>query len=181
MKTEGLSTLVALVEDHPGVLTKVATLFRRRGFNIASLNVGHSEQPGISRMTIVIEGTGAHIKQCEKHLYKLVEVVKVVDLTNADRVDKELALVKVAARGAERSSVVALAQAFDGEVVDVSRDAVIIELTASPYTIERFLSLAGDFGIIELTRTGLIAMARGDVRRARVPVAAGRPGSNHKE
>ena len=181
MSMNGVSTLVALVEDHPGVLTKVATLFRRRGFNIASLNVGHSEQPGISRMTIVIEGTGTHVKQCEKHLYKLVEVVKVLDVTNADRVDKELALVKVATSGSDRSLIVGLAQAFDGEVVDVSNDALIIELAASPYTIERFLSLAGDFGIVELTRTGLITMTRGNVRGARTPVAAGRPGSNHKE
>ena len=175
----GQSTLVVLVEDHPGVLTKVATLFRRRSFNIASLNVGHSEEPGISRMTIVIEGTGGHIKQCEKLLYKLVEVLKVVDITHADRVDKELALVKVAASGADRSSVVGLAQAFDGEVVDVSKDAVVVELTASPHTIERFLSLAGDFGILELSRTGLISMVRGDVRAARIPVRSA--GSNHRE
>ena len=173
------STLVVLVEDHPGVLTKVATLFRRRGFNIASLNVGHSEEAGISRMTIVIEGTGGHIKQCEKHLYKLIEVLKVVDVTDAERVDKELALVKVAASGADRSGVVGLAQAFDGEVVDVSREAVVVELTASPHTIERFLSLAGDFGILELSRTGLVTMVRGDARGTKIPARSA--GSNHKE
>ena len=175
----GHSTLVVLVEDHPGVLTKVATLFRRRSFNIASLNVGHSEEPGVSRMTIVIEGTSGHIKQCEKQLYKLVEVLKVVDVTDAERVDKELALVKVAASGADRSSVVGLAQAFDGEVVDVSNDSVIVELTASPHTIERFLSLADDFGILELSRTGLITMVRQDVRGAKTTARSA--GSNHKE
>ena len=153
----GHSTLVVLVEDHPGVLTKVATLFRRRSFNIASLNVGHSEEPGVSRMTIVIEGTDGHIKQCEKQLYKLVEVLKVVDVTDAERVDKELAL----------------------EVVDVSNDSVIVELTASPHTIERFLSLADDFGILELSRTGLITMVRQDVRGAKTTARSA--GSNHKE
>ncbi len=175
----GQSTLVALVADSPGVLTKVATLFRRRGFNIASLNVGHSEEPGVSRMTIVIEGTGAEIKHCEKQLYKLVEVLKVLDLTEVDRVDKELALIKVAARGADRAEVVGLAQAFDGEVVDVSKDAVVVQLTASPYTIERFLRLAGDFGVLELSRTGVVTMVRGTLDKSNVP--ARRPSSNHRE
>ena len=164
----GQSTLVVLVEDHPGVLAKVATLFRRRSFNIASLNVGHSEEVGVSRMTIVVEGTGGHIKQCEKHLYKLVEVLKVVDVTDADRVDKELALVKVAATGGDRSAVIGLGQAFDAQVVDVSNDAVVFELSASPHTIQRFLSLASDFGILELSRTGLISMVRGSIRDTRL-------------
>ena len=165
-----LSTLVALVEDHPGVLTKVATLFRRRGFNIASLTVGHSEEPGISRMTIVVEGSGDRIKQCEKQLYKLVEVVKVFDLTNADRVDKEVALVKIAARGAGRAEVVGIAQAFHGEVVDVARRSVIVELTASPYTIDRFLEVIGEFGVLELSRTGAVSMVRGSKGTSRAPV-----------
>ena len=133
------STLVALVQDNPGVLTKVAMLFRRRGFNIASLNVGHSEVPGVSRMTIVIEGRGSHIRQCEKQLYKLVEVLKVSDLTDEPRVDKEVALIRVSARSIERAEVVGIARAFDAEVVDVARDSVIVEITASPYTIDRFL------------------------------------------
>jgi acetolactate synthase-1/3 small subunit len=155
------STLVALVQDNPGVLTKVAMLFRRRGFNIASLNVGHSEVPGVSRMTIVIEGRGSHIRQCEKQLYKLVEVLKVSDLTDEPRVDKEVALIRVSARSIERAEVVGIARAFDAEVVDVARDSVIVEITASPYTIDRFLEITSDFGILELTRTGVVSMARG--------------------
>ncbi len=161
MATTEYSTLVALVQDHPGVLTKVAMLFRRRGYNITSLNVGHSEVPGISRMTIVVEGRGPHIKQCEKQLYKLVEVIKVLDLTEETRVDKEVALIRVSARSAERAEVVGIARAFDAEIVDVARDSLIVEITASPYTIDRFLEVAGDFGILELTRTGVVSMSRG--------------------
>lgn len=173
------STLVVLVEDHPGVLTKVAMLFRRRGFNIASLTVGHSEEPGISRMTIVIEGTGGHIKQCEKQLYKLVEVLKVLDLTDTERVDKELALVKVRARSDNRAEVVGIAQAFRGQVVDVGKDSLIVELTASPHTINRFLDLVGDFGVLELSRTGVVAMTRGDTGSPQI--AVGSSSSNHRE
>lgn len=155
------STMVLLVEDHPGVLTKVSMVLRRRGFNIASLSVGHSEQPGVSRMTIVVEGIGPRIKQCEKQLYKLIEVLKVYDLTEYDRVDKELAIVRISGQGAKRAEITGAAQAFDAEIVDLGRDYVTCQITASPYTIERFLEMVSDFGIMELTRTGVVTMARG--------------------
>src|SRR3990172_500340 len=179
MRAEGESIMVARVEDHPGVLTKVATLFRRRGFNIASLTVGHSEEVGISRMTIVIEGTGDHIKQGEKQLYKLVEGLKVFNLPDEDRVDKELALVKIAAEGADRAEVVGIAQAFKGEVVDVDRHSVIVEITASPYTVNRFLEVVGDFQIVELSRTGVVSMVRGAKGTLRAPAESRR--SNHHQ
>ena len=111
-------------------------------------------------MTIVIEGRGPHIKQCEKQLYKLVEVLKVLDLTDEPRVDKEVALIRVSARSMERAEVVGIARAFAAEVVDVAQDSVIVEITASPYTIDRFLEITSDFGILELTRTGVVSMAR---------------------
>ncbi len=155
------STMVLLVEDHPGVLTKVSMVLRRRGFNIASLSVGHSEQPGVSRMTIVVEGTGPRIKQCEKQLYKLIEVLNVYDLTEYDRVDKELAIVRISGQGGKRAEITSAAQAFDAEVVDLGKDYVTCQITASPYSIERFLEMASDFGIMELTRTGVVTMARG--------------------
>ncbi len=164
-----LTTVVALVQDRPGVLAKVTMVLRRRNFNIASLAVGHSETAGVSRMTIVVEGDEALVKQVEKQLYKVIEVLKVHDLSGADAVEKEVALIRVAATGSNRAEIIGIAQVFGGRVDDVGRDNVMIELTASPYSIDRFLRVADDFGILELARTGVVAMARGSLAMARTP------------
>ena len=156
-------TLVALVADHPGVLTRVASLFRRRSFNIASLAVGHSEEPGYSRMTITVEGSEAEIKQCEKQLYKLVDVVTVRDLSEIPAVDREMALIKVKVLPADRSGLSEIADMFRGEIVDVSRESMIIELTGSLGKINRFLEVISDYTVQEISRTGVIAMARDQV------------------
>ena len=156
-------TLVALVADHPGVLTRVASLFRRRGFNIASLAVGHSEQPGYSRMTIAVEGTDEQIKQCEKQLYKLIEVVTVRNLSQVASVERELALIKVHARPADRPGLAEISDIFRGDIVDVSKDSMIIQMTGTSEKIDRFLEVIEDYGVQEISRTGAIAMARRDV------------------
>ena len=157
-----LTTVVAYVQDRPGVLAKVSMVLRRRNFNIASLVVGHSERPGISRMTIVVEGDAANVKQVEKQLYKVIEVLKVFDLAAGSAVLKEVALIRIAANSSNRAEIIGLAQVFGGRVDDVGRDYVMIELTASPYSIDRFLRVADDFGVKELARTGAVAMSRGD-------------------
>ena len=153
-------TLVALVADHPGVLTRVASLFRRRSFNIASLAVGHSEEPGYSRMTIAVEGSAAEIKQCEKQLYKLVDVITVRDLSEIPAVDREMALVKVNVSPAERPGLTQITNIFRGEIVDVSKQSMIIEMTGSSDKIDRFLEVTSEYTIQEVSRTGVIAMAR---------------------
>ncbi|MBM4436089.1 MAG: acetolactate synthase small subunit [Actinobacteria bacterium] len=153
-------TMVALVADHPGVLTRVASLFRRRGFNIESLAVGASEEPGYSRMTIAVNGTAEQIKQCEKQLYKLIEVVTVRDLTEAPRVERELALVKVRVTADQRPVLADIADIFHGEVVNIGRDTMIVQLAGDSETIDRFLEVVGEYGVEEISRTGVIAMAR---------------------
>ena len=153
-------TLVALVADHPGVLTRVASLFRRRGFNIASLAVGHSEEPGYSRMTIAVDGNDAQMQQCAKQLYKLIDVVEIENLTAAPRVDRELALVRVKTAADQRPAVADIAEIFHGEVVDVGRGAMIVQLAGDSATIDRFLEVVAEYGILEISRTGAIAMAR---------------------
>ncbi len=168
-----LNTVMALVQDRPGVLAKVTMVLRRRNFNVASLAVGHSETPGISRMTIVVEGDGAAVKQVEKQLYKVIEVLKVNDLSGIDTVQKEVALIRIAATGANRAEIISLARVFGGRVDDVGRDHLMIELTASPYSIDRFLQIAKDFGILELARTGVVAMARGSIAARPIMATAG--------
>ena len=153
-------TLVAMVADHPGVLTRVASMFRRRGFNIASLAVGNCEEPGYSRMTIEVQGTDDEVKQFEKQLYKLVEVITVRDLTDVSAVQTETALVRVRVSAADRPVLADIAGIFHGEIVDVGRDSMIVQITGVSETIDRFLDVIAEYGIDELTRTGVVAMAR---------------------
>ena len=157
-----LTTVVAYVQDRPGVLAKVSMVLRRRSFNIASLVVGHSERPGVSRMTIVVEDDARKVKQVEKQLYKVIEVLKVFDLDPSSAVLKEVALIRIAANSSNRAEIIGLAQVFGGRVDDVGRNYVMIELTASPFSIDRFLTVANDFGVMELARTGAVAMSRGE-------------------
>ena len=153
-------TIAALVENRPGVLARVAGLFRRRGFNIESLAVGVTEKEGISRMTIVVAGDDRTIEQVTKQLNKLIEVIKVSDVsTNA--VERELALIKVAATPQTRGEIIEIANIFRARIVDVSRDSFIVEITGDEDKVSAFIDLMRQYGIKEVARTGKIAMQRG--------------------
>ncbi len=154
-------TLVALVEDKPGVLTRVASLFRRRGFNIASLAVGNSELKGMSRMTFVVEGDEYIVDQATKQLDKLIDVVRVSDISQEEIVSRELALIKVQASPATRGEIVEMVNLFRGKVVDVGAQSIVIEVTGEEDKITALQDLLEPFGILELMRTGRIAMVRG--------------------
>ncbi|MEM3737335.1 MAG: acetolactate synthase small subunit [Candidatus Bathyarchaeia archaeon] len=154
--------VAALVEDRPGVLFKVTNLIRRRGFNIDSISVGPVDQHSISRMTIVINGDEKIIEQVVKQLRKLLEVVKIVRLNPAESVLRELALVKVhASESKARSDVMDFAEIFRARIVDASSDSLIVEITGDPEKIDAFLNLVKPYGIKEIARTGLSALARG--------------------
>lgn len=153
-------TIAALVENRPGVLARVAGLFRRRGFNIESLAVGVTEKEGISRMTIVVAGDDRTIEQVTKQLNKLIEVIKVSDVsTNA--VERELALIKVATTPQTRGEIIEIANIFRARIVDVSRESFIIEITGDEDKVNAFIDLMRQYGIKEVARTGKIAMQRG--------------------
>ena len=156
-------TIVALVEDRPGVLNRISSLFRRRGFNIASLAVGNSEQPNLSRMTFVVEGDEDTVERVTKQLNKLIDVIKVSELNEEDVVARELALIKVHATPATRSEIIQLVDIFRANIVDVSPHSLIIETTGEEDKIEAFYNLLRPFGIRELMRTGRIAMLRGNL------------------
>ncbi|PKB63715.1 MAG: acetolactate synthase small subunit [SAR202 cluster bacterium Io17-Chloro-G2] len=156
-----LHTIVALVEDRPGVLTRIASMFRRRGFNIASLAVGKSEQAGLSRMTFVVEGDEYTVNQVTKQLDKLIDVIRVTDITTQEIVARELALIKVHANTANRGEVIQIVQLFRANIVDVGAQSVVIEITGEEDKINALHDLLEPFGIIEMLRTGLVAMVRG--------------------
>ncbi len=159
--TDTKHTLVALVEDQPGVLNRVASLFRRRAFNIQSLAVGASEQPGLSRMTIVAIGDSAQIEQVRKQLEKLINVVRVSDITEEDMVTRELALIKVKTTASTRSEIMQIVDIFRANIVDVAPGSVTVEVTGDEDKVDSLLGLLRDFGIKELSRTGRIALTRG--------------------
>ncbi len=154
-------TLVALVEDKPGVLNRISSLFRRRGFNIESIAVGHSEIPNVSRTTIVVDGTTTSVEQVRKQLDKVVDVVRVFEIDEDDMVTRELALIKVKATSATRSEIMQIVDIFRANIVDVGVDSVTVEVTGDENKINSLLSLLHSFGIRELARTGRIAMTRG--------------------
>ena len=155
-------TITALVMDHPGVLNRVASMFRRRGFNIASLAVGASEIPGQSRMTFVVNGDDATVEQVTKQLRKIIEVVKVNDLSHEDIVARELALVKVKTPSADsRAEVIQIVELFRAKVIDVGADTVTIEITGDESKIASIMTLLKGFGVVEVMRTGRVAMSRG--------------------
>jgi len=161
-------TLVALVEDKPGVLTRMASLFRRRGFNIESIAVGHSELPNLSRMTIVVNGTAGILEQVRKQLSKVVNVVKVADVTADNITVRELALIKVKATSSTRSEIIEIADIFRANIVDVAADSLTIEITGDEDKVDSLLNLLRGFGIKEVARTGRIAMLRGGISQLRV-------------
>ena len=153
-------TLVALVEDKPGVLNRMASLFRRRGFNIESIAVGGSEIPHLSRMTIVVDGTTTMVEQVRKQLDKVTDVVRVFDITGDDIITRELALIKVRATSSTRSEIMQIVDIFRANIVDVGSDSVTVEVTGDEDKINSLLNLLRSFGVKELTRTGRIAMVR---------------------
>jgi acetolactate synthase-1/3 small subunit len=163
-------TLVVYVEDRPGVLNRVASLCRRRGFNIESLTVGHTERPGISRMTIVVDADEYGAKRLEANLYKLIEVEKVQDITAKPSVWRDLAMIKVGASGEARAHVMQLVDVFRARVVDVCPESLVVEATGTEDKIDGLLEVLRPYGVLEMVRTGRVAMARGS--RSAAPIAA---------
>ncbi len=153
-------TMIAWMEDKPGVLNRVAGLFRRRNFNIESLTVGHSETPGISRMTFVANGSDRDMKQIKTQLDKLINVTEVEDVTNSDPISRELALIKVKANSETRTEVMQITEIFRGHIIHVDMDSVIIQIVGKVAQINSLLELLNNFGILEMVRTGRIAMVR---------------------
>jgi acetolactate synthase-1/3 small subunit len=154
-------TLSVTVDNHPGVLTRVATLFRRRSYNIDSLTVGRTEDPAISRMTIVVEGDEMVLEQVSKQLYKLVEVVKIMDITQEESVDRELALIKVKAEPSVRGEIMQIVDIFRAHIVDIGKKSLIIEATGDEGKVNAIIDSLRPFGIVESVRTGKVAMIRG--------------------
>ena len=154
-------TIVALVADKPGVLTRIASMFRRRGFNIASLAVGQSEQPGFSRMTFVVEGNEDTVYQVTRQLDKLIDVLRVSDITGLETVARELALIKVRATPATRGEIIQIVNLFRAAIVDVGTQSMVVEITGEEDKINALYNLLEPCGVIEMLRTGVVAMVRG--------------------
>lgn len=163
-------TLIALVEDKPGVLNRVASLFRRRNFNIESLTVGHTEQPGISRMTIVVDTDLPGAERVTSYLYKLVNVIYVEDVSARPTVVRDLAMIKIQVTATNRTEIIPLVDVFRARIVDVAKDSMIIEITGDGDKIDGFVDVLRPYGIVEMVRTGAVSMLRGSV-----------PGSGHSK
>src|SRR6266516_4396900 len=156
-----VQTFAVYVENKPGVLNRVASLFRRRAFNIESLTVGHTETPGVSRMTVVVETDEYGARRLEAHLSKLVPVRRVQNITTAPSIARDLALIKVGAASDARTHVMQLVDVYRARVVDVSADSLVVETTGTEEKIDSLVEVLRPFGIIEIVRTGRIAMVRG--------------------
>jgi acetolactate synthase-1/3 small subunit len=154
-------TLVALVENKPGVLNRVASLFRRKGFNIDSLTVGRTENPEISRMTIVVDAAHTDVSLVERNLSKLVNIIELQDVTREPIVARDLALIRVKANGGGRAEIMQLVNIYRAKIVDVAPDSLIVEVTGPESKIDSMVELLRGFGIQEMVRTGQVAMLRG--------------------
>ncbi|MCX7623800.1 MAG: acetolactate synthase small subunit [Thermomicrobium sp.] len=155
-------TLVVLVEDKPGVMNRIVSLFRQRGFNIDSIAVGHSETPGLSRITLVAQGDDRKIEQLVKQLYKILEVIKITDVTDENPIQRELALIKVTATDRNRSDIIRLVtDVYQARIVDATPDSLIVEVTGPPEKVDSLITMLRSYGIKEIARSGVIAMARG--------------------
>ena len=154
-------TLITLVEDKPGVLNRVASLFRRRAFNIESLTVGHTERPGVSRMTIVVDSDRTDAQKVAQNLNKLVNVIQTEDVTERPAVIRDLALIKVQANGRTRAEVMQLVETFRARVVDVGLESLMVEVTGTEEKVDGLVEVLRPFGILEMVRTGRVAMVRG--------------------
>jgi len=162
METGKTKVISVLVENKPGVLHAIANLFRRRNFNIESITVGPTQQQDISRMTITINGDEKTIDQVVKQVAKLIDVLKVDELSQGNFVMRELALIKVNVPSSkERSDIINCVEVFRGRIIDVSTDSLTVEITGTPDKIDAFLNLMKTYGVIELARTGITALARG--------------------
>jgi len=169
---EELRTFIVYVENKPGVLNRISSLFRRRGYNIESLTVGHTERPGVSRMTIVAAiGAGA-AHRVEANIYKLVNVLSVEDVTHASTVARSLALVKVEASEASRHRLMEIVRVFRARVVDIAPSTLIVEITGAERKIHALVEVLRPFGILEMVRTGQVVMTRGTLHHAREAVSA---------
>ncbi len=153
--------LSALVQNQPGVLAQVSGMFASRGFNIDSLAVGETEAPRLSRITVVVKGDDRHLEQVRKQLEKLIPVVKVQDISREDYVERDLMLIKIRVPAAERPEIQALVQIFRGRIVDVSPEELMIEISGQEKKIEAFIEAVRSYEILELARTGRIALVRG--------------------
>jgi acetolactate synthase I/III small subunit len=154
-------TLSVLVENKPGVLTRVAGLFARRGFNIDSLVVAQTEDPELSRMTITTEEQDQPVEQVAKQLHKLINVIKITDLEPGASVERELLLIKVKADAQTRGDILQMVEIFGARIVDVTTDVLLIDMTGTPDKVGAFIDLLTPFGIVEQMRTGRLAMGRG--------------------
>ena len=163
---ESLRTFVAYVEDQPGVLNRIASLFRRRNFNIVSLNVGRTHEAGISRMTVVVEADDDKARRIEANLYKLVNVLSVEDITNAPNIARDIALIKVKAPPQKRSEILQLCQVFRARALDVGPDTLVVEITGGQDKIMGLLAILEPFGVLEMVQSGTVAMTRGDISDA---------------
>jgi acetolactate synthase I/III small subunit len=173
MSTSTQRTFVCYVEDKPGVLNRVASMFRRRAWNIDSLNVGRTHVPGISRMTIVLEADADQAKRIEANLYKMVNVLRVEDITFRPVVQRDLALVRVAATADQRAQVMQICEVFRARIVDVATDSVMVEITGAQDKIDGLLSVLEPFSITEMVRTGIVAMVRGSESSGMSPTDLG--------
>ena len=154
-------TLVATMEDGPATLNRVVSLFRQRGFAIDSLTIGRTHEPHIMRLTMVVDGSKTAVEQVVKQLYKVIEVRKVSDLTDDQTVERELALIKVTSKNATmRAEIMQITDIFRAKIVDVQPASLTIEITGNESKVEKFLELMKTFGILELTRTGKVALPR---------------------
>jgi acetolactate synthase-1/3 small subunit len=160
-----MHTFTVYVEDRPGVLNRVSSLFRRRNFNIISLAVGHSETPGVSRMTVVVQTDSGGAQRIQAHLYKLIHVISVEDITDRPAVIRDLALIKVAAARESRPEIMQLAEVFGARVVDVAPESVVLEMAGSEAKIDGLLDVLRPYGVLEMVRTGRVAMSRGQGSR----------------
>jgi len=173
-----LHTFCVYVDDKPGVLNRVASLFRRRAFNIESLTVGHTATHGVSRMTVVVDTDEYGARRLEAHLYKLVPVRRVENITSVPSIARDLALIKVAATGQARSDVMQLVDVYRARIIDVSPESLVIETTGTEDKIDSLVEVLRPYGVVEMVRTGRVSMARGlrAVERAAAPREA-RPSS----
>ncbi|MEM8861585.1 MAG: acetolactate synthase small subunit [Chloroflexota bacterium] len=163
-------TINAWMEDKPGVLNRVAGLFRRRNFNIDSLVVGRSETPGISRMTFVVDGNARDVFQVQTQLDKLINITKIYNVTNKPAIFRELALIKVSATSENRHEVIQMAELHGAEIVDVTIDEMIIQMVAKPARVESLVENLEHFGVSEMVSTGVVAMERAQRRVVGEPV-----------
>jgi acetolactate synthase I/III small subunit len=171
-----LHTFVVYVENKPGVLSRVVSLFRRRAFNIDSLTVGRTEKPDVSRMTIVTDADADQARRIVANIYKLVNVLLVDDLTNQPALMRDLCLVKVQAPVEKRAQVLKLAEVFKARVLDIAMESITLELTGGEEKVDRFLELLTPFSLLEVVRTGIVAMRRGV---SKSPTEAAKPAAAH--